>query len=194
MKAAGLTRSLVFPLALVLLSVFFVSCAKTESVDVPVINLDMPSDPAASSSDTSSDTTSDDSAPPAQTDTQGIATADLRLREGPNGAVLALIPKGTLLPLLDINGEWYQVEYDGKTGYASANFIEVQESPQEFNGAGLVNAKSLNVRERPDADSPSLGVLKKDDEVTITGSVSGWYRIDYKGAAGYVAERFVTLP
>jgi len=53
--------------------------------------------------------------------------------------------------------------------------------------------KKCNVRENGSTDYNIIGSLKFNEEVTVTGVCStGWYRIDYKGKAGYVSDTMLT--
>lgn len=52
----------------------------------------------------------------------------------------------------------------------------------------------VNVRDLPEKTGTSLGILSKDQKVTVTGQCNetGWYRIDYKGKIGYVSNKYLT--
>lgn len=64
----------------------------------------------------------------------------------------------------------------------------------ELTGTGTITAESLNVRSGPSKDYSAVGKAKKNETYTVTGQAdTGWYRIDYKGAAGYVADEYVTV-
>lgn len=53
--------------------------------------------------------------------------------------------------------------------------------------------KKCNVRENGSTDYNIIGSLKFNEEVKVTGVCStGWYRIDYKGKAGYVSDTMLT--
>lgn len=49
----------------------------------------------------------------------------VNLREGPgsNKHVIASIPSGSKIKVLNTEGEWTKVEYDGKTGYVSSQYL-----------------------------------------------------------------------
>lgn len=52
---------------------------------------------------------------------------------------------------------------------------------------------SVNVREKPDADSNRVGHLDKNEAVNITGIVSnGWIRIEFKGGEYYVNGNYLS--
>lgn len=56
-----------------------------------------------------------------------------------------------------------------------------------MNKTALVNASSLNVRQKPDANATKLGALADNTKVTIVAKCSnGWYKIKYNSGHGYV--------
>lgn len=52
-------------------------------------------------------------------------TSDLNLRTGPgtNFAVILSMPRGSRVDILDCRGTWCQVDFRGRVGWASANFL-----------------------------------------------------------------------
>ena len=51
---------------------------------------------------------------------------------------------------------------------------------------------TANVRSGPNKNENKLGTLNKNDEVDVTGITdNGWYRIDYKGDAGFVKDNLL---
>ena len=64
---------------------------------------------------------------PGGTETGRVTTQGgrLNLRTEPSVSSVsrALIPNGTVIPLLSQRGKWYLTEYDGKRGYVSSEFV-----------------------------------------------------------------------
>lgn len=62
-----------------------------------------------------------------ETKKEVYVTADggLNMRENPdkNAKVLALIPNGTKLTILEEQGDWYKVEYNGETGWVMKDYV-----------------------------------------------------------------------
>ncbi len=66
------------------------------------------------------------------------ADAGLNIRSQPStdGEILGLAENGSMLPLLvgTPNNGWYEVEYQGKSAYVSAEYVEVQDvTLEEYN-------------------------------------------------------------
>lgn len=56
-------------------------------------------------------------------DCQLRATHGLNFRETPGGLILGLLPQGTEVSALAREGDWYQVEYGGETGWIHAGYV-----------------------------------------------------------------------
>lgn len=60
-------------------------------------------------------------------------------------------------------------------------------------GAATVQASSLNIRSAPDTSSSITATVKRGEIVVVLEKVSSdWYRINYRGAEGYVASMYLT--
>jgi SH3-like domain-containing protein len=58
--------------------------------------------------------------------------------------------------------------------------------------ARRVTGDQVNLREGPDADTPSLGLLSLDDMVEVLDENGGWMRVrTEEGEEGWVAARFL---
>ena len=83
---------------------------------------------------------------------------------------------GTELTVTDVtdDGKWYQVSYNGKTGYINRNMVTVDEL--EYSATATVTG-DVNVRSGPGSEYTKLGVAKTGDKLTVTG-VTGTMSID----------------
>jgi uncharacterized protein YraI len=56
---------------------------------------------------------------------QGIVTASsLNLRATPGGTIVASLPKGTTVEILENQGEWLQVSAQNRTGFVASQYVE----------------------------------------------------------------------
>ena len=127
----------------------------------------------------------------------GTTTGNLRLRESASTAssTLATVPEGTEVSVLEAaqNG-WYKVEWNGKQGYMSADYLTVRVNPTEL-GTGTPNTGSdyLNMRSGPGTGYSKVGSIPPGTTLTITAEENGWYKTSYNGVTGYVSSAYVTL-
>lgn len=135
------------------------------------------------------------------------ASAGLNLRDkaGMDGNVIALIPDGTEVKILGKDGTWYQVEYDGKTGYCAGEYLkgskgsssdEKKSAADDPNAYTVVDAPSgLNVREAPSMDAKVIGALANGEKVKVTKDAGGgWFEVDYDGKTGYCYGDYLKAP
>lgn len=121
-------------------------------------------------------------------------TNNLNLRADSNtGAqVLTVMPKGSAVNITGqaVNG-WYPVEYNGQTGWASAQYFNAPvETPTTQYGTTTNN---LNLRSAAGTSNDILTVIPKAGSVTITGPESnGWYPVTYNGQSGWVSGKYLT--
>ena len=51
------------------------------------------------------------------------ANGGLRLRETPNGTIILVMPNGAKVEKIGADGNWYKVNYNGKTGYCHSDYL-----------------------------------------------------------------------
>lgn len=59
-------------------------------------------------------------------------------------------------------------------------------------GTVIVTANILNLREAPNTSSKVLGTLSKGNELKVSGSSNGWYKVTVKEKTGWVSGSYVT--
>ncbi|MED1114103.1 SH3 domain-containing protein [Bacillus paramycoides] len=143
---------------------------------------------------------------------EGIVTATrLNVRNSPvlGSSMIGYVQKNEKVTVLGKANGWAKIEYKGKEGYVSLEFLKFgdaiqtpdassqkQQQPTIKNGAeetGTINATSLRVRSAANTSSAVLGNLKNGEKVTVLGKANGWAKISYQGKEGYVSLEFVKL-
>ncbi|HDR7498594.1 TPA: SH3 domain-containing protein [Bacillus toyonensis] len=134
-----------------------------------------------------------------------INATSLRVRSAANtsSSVLGNLKNGEKVTVLGKANGWAKINYQGKEGYVSLEFVKLEAGKQEekpaeniTNGTqevGTINATSLRVRSAANTSSPVLGNLKNGEKVTVLGKANGWAKISYQGKEGYVSLEFVKL-
>jgi len=59
----------------------------------------------------------------------------LYLRQSPGGRIITSMPKGARITVISENGDWDYVEYNGRRGYCSAQYVRAVENNN--NGSGI---------------------------------------------------------
>ncbi|VEF49628.1 cell wall hydrolase/autolysin [Bacillus freudenreichii] len=135
------------------------------------------------------------------------SSLNVRTGDGTNYPTIGSLKKNEQINVTGVTSKkWYQFSYKGKTGYVSGAYLKVkpatpkpaptQQSNQikvtKTSGAYIVTANSLNVRTGNTTKYSSLGSLKKNNQVNVTGKTSNnWYQIKFKGKTGYVSGAYL---
>ena len=123
-------------------------------------------------------------------------TSTLRIRESAstNSSVLGTMRNGSTFDIISKSGSWYQIKYNGITGYVHGDYVSEVASSSAISTKGKVYNVSTNLRVRSGASTSSsiLGYLTNNTEVTIVGSEGEWYKIKYNNGYGYVSKEYIT--
>ena len=124
-------------------------------------------------------------------------TENLKVRAQPNSSaeVLGTLKKGTKVETYGLKDGWYEIKYEGKTGYISAKYTTETDpsTPTPTPETKTVYTKEdLRVRAKPDNTSTVLGVLKKGTAVETLDEINGWYLIKYNNQDGYISKAYTT--
>jgi len=126
-----------------------------------------------------------------------VTAGGLRLREeaGTECKILTTAAEGEHVVVLEQAQEgWFHVDFKGCKGYMSADYIEVSAKSDAALGSGVVDTDgaTLNVRSGPGTDYERVGVLEKDEVVTIQGVDNGWFKIKKGDLTGYVSSDYMS--
>lgn len=145
----------------------------------------------------------------AATGTVNTEGSKLRLRSEANtdSSVLAYLPHHTQVDVLsELADGWYQVSYNGTTGYVSGEYLTVSEDvaaapvPQTAEPAAQASQPAdekvyikvtegpLNIRSGPGTDYDRVGSLSTGRTAEVVEKADGWYKI----SNGYVCADYVT--
>ena len=142
-------------------------------------------------------TETDPSTPTPTPETKTVYTTEnLKVRAQPNSSaeVLGTLKKGTKVETYGLKDGWYEIKYEGKTGYISAKYTTETDpsTPQPSPVLTVYTKEDLRVRAKPDNTSTVLGVLKKGTAVETLDEINGWYLIKYNNQDGYISKAYTT--
>lgn len=148
------------------------------------------------------------------TGTVATQSTALTIRSGPGTSYskLGTLDKGKTFAITgkaqDSSGAWwYQLSFNGKTGYAAAQYVTVKTTTPETTPPtgttakkGTVTTKTdpLIIRSGPDKSYGKVGSIPKGtvfDILDIAKDSAGgtWYKLTYSGKTGYVSSSYVTV-
>ena len=144
-----------------------------------------------------------------------VSGDDVRMRSGAGtgSSVVGTYDKGTKMSVIGAAGNWYEVSYNGKTGYVSADYMKLSvgnasgstqtastpaptASAAAVTGSGFaasVIGTSVRLRSQASTSSDTLGYYSNGVSLTALGSVKDWYKLSYNGKTGYMAAQYVRI-
>lgn len=142
-------------------------------------------------------------------------TTSLNVRSGAGTSYSAIgsLRANETVEITGESGNWFKIDFNGRAGYVSKDFIKVDEqnneaskpevkpeepkpetpSVEEKTGQVINVTTSLNVRSGAGTNYSIIGSLKPNQSVKITGESGSWYKIDLNGKVGYVSKQYVTI-
>jgi uncharacterized protein YraI len=149
----------------------------------------------------------DTSAPPVSEPAPGTptlnSTVNLNVRPQPNtdGDPIGRISPSTAYAIVGEQAGWYAINYNGQTGWVSAQYVTVSNATASSGGAPAsatsgrvaVMASNLNVRATGAIDGAKIGTAPIGSAYLKTGEANGWYQIDFGGQIGWVSGKYITI-
>lgn len=135
--------------------------------------------------------------------TGATTTSAVYLRSKPQNddAIVCTIPANAAIQNVSQNGNWYQVSYNGKTGYIYKKFLkqagetttpaQKKEQPQQTTGTVYTTA-GVNMRTQPKNGSTVICMVPQGTQVQKTGTSGNWVQISYNNQTGYVYNKYLS--
>ena len=181
----------------------------TATPTVPIITSTLPSTLTLSPSDTPLP----HSPQPTVSPVEGVVTTQVNVRLEPStaGEVVGVLPTNSMVQIVgkDPGENWWQILYPpGRNGKAwvTAQYVRPTQDGaipvvelnelNAANGVFGVILQQVNIRSGPGTNFNSIGILKAQDSVTVTGRDANgtWFQIDFESGPdgkGWVSAAFV---
>ncbi|MDD7796171.1 C40 family peptidase [Clostridium sp. 'White wine YQ'] len=132
-------------------------------------------------------------------------STNLRVRSGAGASysIIGYLVNGQTFSILGSEGDWYNIQYDGRSGYVSKDYVK------EVSSGGVVTtptnniisssskgevvniSSSLRIRSSNSTNSSVVGYLNNGQTFDIKGKSGDWYSIQANGISGYVHKDYV---
>lgn len=118
---------------------------------------------------------------------------NLRTGAGTGNAIIATVGEGTALIVeADTGSGWYKVNYDGESGYMSADYLSFSET-MVLTAQGWVDGSDVRMRAAAGTDSEIVRVTTYGESVEILGVDGEWYKVSAGGKTGYIRGDYVSF-
>ena len=131
----------------------------------------------------------------AETVTYKVTASKLNVRSGAgtNYGIIGSVVKDQTLSVVSKSGSWYKINYNGRTGYVSSDYVQASgtTTPPAESTTYTVTASTLNVRSGAGTSYASIGSVTKGQKLSVVSKSGSWYKINYNGRTGYVSSDYV---
>jgi len=140
----------------------------------------------------------DSEAQPVGYATVATQSGSLNMRSQPTtgSAVVMQIPKGTRVGVISRQNGWCYIRCNGKAGYVMSSYLQdegSQTTPSGKYAMVTTSSGSLNLRETASAYARVLLGIPQGTTLEVISHESGWVKVSYNGATGYVMDKFLTF-
>lgn len=124
-------------------------------------------------------------------------TLNLRAQGSSSSQWLGSYPRGTWVEITGSQNNFYRVYTpDGRTGYMSKNYIDVDWDGSDIRWMAIVDNQNggafLNFRAQPSYNAKVLGIFYNGVPLAVQSANNGWYCVTINGQTGYVRGEFVS--
>jgi len=143
-------------------------------------------------------------------------TGDVRMRSEPDksGEGISIVPKGTKVPVIEQQDNWYKIEYNGEQGWIFGKYARLRANAGEIftkqdvsmlpplpigygeEGSGR-SARILfddtQILATPNEDATVLHTARKGESFTLIGEGESWCKVVYTDTTGWVKKTSVEI-
>lgn len=132
----------------------------------------------------------------------GVVTDAANMRSSANSYtsnIICRIPKGDTVNVTGVSGNFYRIEYDGKTGYVFQQYVEESRTASS-GGSGLtatgypyqtVTTASVNLRKTASTSAKKLSTIPRGAKITVHALSGAWANVTYGGNTGWVMKEYI---
>ena len=131
-----------------------------------------------------------------------LDSLNLRQKASITSSILAQMPHGTQVNLLEEMGEWSRIQYGTLTGYVMTGYLTIQgdgeeTTPPAADGIGMATvalsdeSQTLNLRAAPTTNSSVLARLRHGQTLTVLERYENWTYVQFGTTCGYVMNDYI---
>lgn len=120
----------------------------------------------------------------------------VRAKSSTDSEILGYLRNGDKVNIKEKSGDWYKIDFEGKTAYVYGEYIKEgsnNSSSEKAKGKGkVVNVtSSLRIRSGAGTNHSVVGYLYEGNTFDILEKSGDWYKINHNGRTGYVYGEYV---
>lgn len=135
----------------------------------------------------------------------GVVTADTNMRSTASSYesnIIRRIPQGDEVQVVGAKGNFYQIEYDGQTGYVFKQYVQEGSGTSLGTSTGFtatgypyttVATGNVNLRKTASASGKKLTTIPKGATVTVNKVSGSWVNVTYAGLTGWASKSYIQI-
>ena len=123
-----------------------------------------------------------------------ISGTTVNIRSGPglSYSVTGDLEQGQTASVISKEGDWLEVQVDGKEGWIASWLTSGEGEKQTASGQTAVSSvNGLNVRAQPDLSAAVLTKMSAGDEAQVISTSGDWIEIDFRNTRGFVSKQYL---
>lgn len=122
-----------------------------------------------------------------------VTATRLNVRAQPDvqGVKIGSLVKGSVIDILDDQGEWLEIGFNDQTAYVNSDYVQLIDAGSLKQG--IINTHTLNVRRTPSLSGDILGTLDHATEVNIISRIGNWYEIRFNESTAFIHSDYVDI-
>lgn len=118
---------------------------------------------------------------------------NVRSKPSTNSQILGRLQNKAQIEVIKIVDNWAEFTYGNQLAYVSSKYILKIDKPHEAKLTiyKVVNASSLNVRNKPTTQSAIVGSLKQNELIDVISITGNWAQIKYNESNAYVSLKYI---
>lgn len=128
--------------------------------------------------------------------TDMYATTGLNVRSKPttDSSIIGSLSKGQAVEVFHKQDNWFEVKYDGKTGYCYGLYLAFGQDEEDVSGSTmneLTTTAPLNVRTEPSMNGKIIGSFKAGEKVQVLAEEGDWLKVKFGDKVGYSHSNYI---
>ncbi|MBF6634944.1 MAG: SH3 domain-containing protein, partial [Planococcus sp. (in: Bacteria)] len=121
-------------------------------------------------------------------------TVNIRSGPGLSYSVTGDLEQGQTASVLSKEGDWLEVQVDGKEGWIASWLTTGEGEEQTAAGQTAVSSvNGLNVRAQADLSAAVLTKMNAGDEAQVISTAGDWVEIDFRNTRGFVSKQYLNV-
>lgn len=133
------------------------------------------------------------------------AQVNFRSGAGTSYALLGTIPKGTVLTVSEVSGDWLKVNYNGTNGWFKSTYCKAYTQSASAGSSSsasassvaavgeqivIVNTDQVNFRSGAGTNYNMLGTIPQGTVLVVSEISGSWFHVSYNGQNGWVSSAY----